>query len=333
MLSEHKYNQSQIIPSKIKGRSIALLLTTSIILTVACVSAISIFIGYMEATKKARAELERSLERNITAIVEILQVPLWNYDQETIENTGNLYIGNEDIVSLVIIDSLGQEMYRAEKNERGRPVVNTQEAKFEGHVAGTVTMGLSSRKYEEAIRQLLWSGIFTTVINLSVLILITGFLLRMFLKNPLNILSSIVNSYASGNYENTGVQLPYIEFQPVVDVIRSMGRKILFQIEELREAEQKYRSIFENAVEGIFQISREGKFLNANPSMAKTLGYESPDDLIRNVKRVSDQCFAFIDDFKRVNNELKKNGVISRCDIQGLKKMEIFYGFQSALVQ
>jgi PAS domain-containing protein len=35
----------------------------------------------------------------------------------------------------------------------------------------------------------------------------------------------------------------------------------------LREAEQKYRGIFENAIAGIFQSKPEGRFLSANPAM------------------------------------------------------------------
>ncbi|HJU50563.1 MAG TPA: EAL domain-containing protein [Pseudogulbenkiania sp.] len=52
--------------------------------------------------------------------------------------------------------------------------------------------------------------------------------------------------------------------------------------EELRLAEAKYRDIFDNATEGIFRSSGDGQLLMANPSMAKILGYDSPDDLIRN---------------------------------------------------
>ena len=36
----------------------------------------------------------------------------------------------------------------------------------------------------------------------------------------------------------------------------------------LRQAEHKYRDIFENAVEGIFQTTPDGRYLNANPALA-----------------------------------------------------------------
>jgi PAS domain S-box-containing protein len=48
----------------------------------------------------------------------------------------------------------------------------------------------------------------------------------------------------------------------------------------LQNAEQKYRSIFENAVEGIFQTTPDGGFTAANPAMARILGFSSPEELI-----------------------------------------------------
>jgi len=48
----------------------------------------------------------------------------------------------------------------------------------------------------------------------------------------------------------------------------------------LRRAEAKFRGIFENAVEGIFQFSPEGRYLSANPAMAGIFGYDSPEELV-----------------------------------------------------
>jgi len=47
----------------------------------------------------------------------------------------------------------------------------------------------------------------------------------------------------------------------------------------LEESEKKYRSLYENAFEGIYQITPEGHLISANLSSAKLLGYESPDDI------------------------------------------------------
>ncbi len=60
---------------------------------------------------------------------------------------------------------------------------------------------------------------------------------------------------------------------------------------ERRRAEEKYRSIFENAVEGIFQSTVDGQFVTANPAMARMLGYESPEELLGAISDIRDQLY------------------------------------------
>lgn len=50
----------------------------------------------------------------------------------------------------------------------------------------------------------------------------------------------------------------------------------------LKEAELQYHSIFDNALEGIFQASASGQLLTVNPAMATILGYRSTEALLRN---------------------------------------------------
>ena len=51
-------------------------------------------------------------------------------------------------------------------------------------------------------------------------------------------------------------------------------------LEETRRAEEKYRGIFENAAEGIYQSASDGKLLAANPALAHMLGYDNPEQLL-----------------------------------------------------
>ncbi len=59
----------------------------------------------------------------------------------------------------------------------------------------------------------------------------------------------------------------------------------------LRQAEEKYRDIFNNAVEGIFQTTQGGRFLSANPALARMCGYASPEEMISNVTDIAHQIY------------------------------------------
>ena len=59
----------------------------------------------------------------------------------------------------------------------------------------------------------------------------------------------------------------------------------------LRRVEHKYQSIFEHALEGIFQTSREGKYIAANPALVEMYGYESFEELANNINNIATQLY------------------------------------------
>ncbi len=63
------------------------------------------------------------------------------------------------------------------------------------------------------------------------------------------------------------------------------------------ETEEQYRSIFENAVEGIYQTTVDGRYLRVNPALADIYGYASPEDLIANLTDIA--CQLYVDPGKR----------------------------------
>jgi PAS domain S-box-containing protein/putative nucleotidyltransferase with HDIG domain len=48
----------------------------------------------------------------------------------------------------------------------------------------------------------------------------------------------------------------------------------------VHESEERYRSIFENALEGIFRITPSEGFVDANPALVQMLGYSSPEEVL-----------------------------------------------------
>src|ERR671910_279122 len=89
---------------------------------------------------------------------------------------------------------------------------------------------------------------------------------------------------------------------------------------ERRQAEEKYRSIFENAVEGIFQTSVDGRFLTANPAMARMLGYESPEELLGSISNIRDQLYAEPGRREEFYQIALRDGVVSGFEIQMFRK-------------
>ncbi len=85
------------------------------------------------------------------------------------------------------------------------------------------------------------------------------------------------------------------ELQHSQTVLQSETQEIEEQTEQsiadLQMTAAKYRSIYENAAEGLFQVSFDGHFLSANAALAKLYGYNSPEDLIQSITNIDRQLY------------------------------------------
>jgi PAS domain S-box-containing protein len=96
--------------------------------------------------------------------------------------------------------------------------------------------------------------------------------------------------------------------------------KLKNEIADRQAAEEKYRSIFEQSSEGIFQNTPEGGFLSVNPALARMLGFDSPEELISGREDIKRQGYvdpALRDKFKET---LEKNGFIIGFEYEVYRK-------------
>ncbi len=157
-------------------------------------------------------------------------------------------------------------------------------------------------------------AIFATL--LGTILILMAFILNISLSRliiqPVTILRKAMGMVEEGHLGQT-VHIP------TRDEIGEMGRAFNAMSSNLykgqqatNKAERKYRAIFENAIEGIFQCSGgvEGRFVTVNPSMARLLGYESPEDLLQSISSVAGQLFVDGESAEQLDSVLRKQGYV-----------------------
>lgn len=92
------------------------------------------------------------------------------------------------------------------------------------------------------------------------------------------------------------------------------------EIVERKRAEEKYRSIFNNAVEGIFQTTMDGRVLEMNPAMATILGYASSEDAKKNISNLAQQIYVSADRRDRFLNKLERRGHVSGFELEFFRR-------------
>lgn len=112
--------------------------------------------------------------------------------------------------------------------------------------------------------------------------------------------------------------LPALENQYIAVVRNVTNRK---QAEaSLRESEKKYRSIFENAVEGIFQTTTDGTYISINPSLARMCGYDTPEDLLKNITNIGKYQYVAPEDRLRYMEIIERDGLVRGFETQLFRK-------------
>ncbi len=119
--------------------------------------------------------------------------------------------------------------------------------------------------------------------------------------------------------EGYGSRTTHLRKPAIIGTLLDISRR-KYAEDNLRQAEQKYRNIFQNALEGIFQTTPDGRLIAANPALARMFGYDSPEDLLTLVTNVRHQLY--IDPAKRVEFEqiLEENDSVLSFECQFYKK-------------
>ncbi len=112
----------------------------------------------------------------------------------------------------------------------------------------------------------------------------------------------------------------YDSFNNMLDQIAVKNSRIRGLNESLRNSEKKYRSIFENATEGVFQSTAEGKFLTVNPAFAGILGYDSPEDFLKYVTDLKIQFYVDPAKRKEFLKTINETGGIKEFEYKVFKK-------------
>ena len=105
----------------------------------------------------------------------------------------------------------------------------------------------------------------------------------------------------------------------IVMNVRDVTEQRLAQ-DALKKSETKYRNIFENAMEGIYQVTPDGKFITANATLARMAGYNSPEDLIESIQDIKSDLYVHPEDRDRFLKIIETEGFVETFEVQFYRK-------------
>ena len=94
-------------------------------------------------------------------------------------------------------------------------------------------------------------------------------------------------------------------------------------VKTLKESEEKFRRIHEDAFVGLYRTSPEGRYISVNPALTRIFGYSSPEEMIRAITDVGKQQYVYQEERRRFINILEQDGRVDNYPIQVFRKDKI----------
>lgn len=109
------------------------------------------------------------------------------------------------------------------------------------------------------------------------------------------------------------------QIQAIKGIIQNISNRKSIE-QALHDAESHYRSIFENAIEGIFQTSPAGQYLMVNPALARMYGYDSPEELMGTFSNIREQLYVDVNRRQEFIQTIKKHQSLQNFESLAYKK-------------
>jgi len=102
-------------------------------------------------------------------------------------------------------------------------------------------------------------------------------------------------------------------------VVRDITERKLAQ-ERLRQSEEKYRNMFDNAIEGMYQSTPDGHILNVNRAQASIFGYASPREMIEDIKNLDRDIYVRPEDRGKYKEILERQGFVEGFEVENFTR-------------
>ncbi|PYS24865.1 MAG: hybrid sensor histidine kinase/response regulator [Acidobacteria bacterium] len=264
------------------------------------------------AMNTRRLRLENLQLRETVAIYELCQTIAFTLDQQTIISKladAALQQTRADEVSILLPTSSGEELYVAAVRGESRQRLLGERIPLEESISGWVArqrepLILSGEVSDDRFRPL-WPHPE----------------IRSSISVPMQVANKLVGTI---NINALDRRRPFTLGQmKALTILSSTAAAALESASlyaQVLKAEEKYRSIFDNAVEGIFQSTPEGRFITVNPAMARILAYDLPEELIQTVTDVSRQLYVNPEDRLKSQEIEVCNGVLQDFVFEARRK-------------
>lgn len=254
--------------------------------------------------------------------------PIWNLDHVAIENLLDAVMADPEVhaIELKGLGLRGGSARRSQSQSAGGllrrefPITYQPAADAPGTQVASATLMLKRDLVDEQIRRMRLFVVELLAVVVVGIVAASLLLVHWLVRRPVARLGALAQRVARGEL---GAQEPVVRADEIGELtmrfnamslkLRSAADQVQLSSQDLRASEARYRSLFENATEGIFQADAHGRVLSMNRALTQMLGLGSQSPVGRRLREV-----VGIDrqEMLRVARVLTQQGKIQQAQLQ-----------------
>ena len=271
------------------------------------------------------AGLQAQANRMADLLSKTVAEPLWNLDTQAITTQIEAVMADPQVFAVEIYAEESHQVVSSKKRDREQvvdPVRGEAIILFASDDAapatrlGTVRVVYTQKALYDTLGHL-GAVIAAVILFLLVsLFIATLLLLRHTVQRPIAHLVAMARRIADGDLGARISLSSRDEIGLLASSFNTMAEKLTVSMAGLKRSEQDYRGIFEHALEGVYQVTIEGRMLKANPAFSRMLGYDSPQDMTAAMTDVAQHLYHQSGDRADVIAEIEARDFVTGREVQ-----------------
>ncbi|THB80894.1 MAG: PAS domain S-box protein, partial [Desulfobacteraceae bacterium] len=250
-----------------------LILIIGLAVTLILVSSLLIHLLLIARTNSQ--QFEHKKKELISNLTETLELPLWNYDTQSVQRLGQIMMTTDIVALLIIKDTKDRVLFSG----RDAAPFNDRSVSFDifyrdVHV-GSFDIGLTDKTYRSAKQRLIMISLSTLGALILCIFMVVVVSVRWFMKRPLMDFSQSIDSLANGEYRTDLKAEQYAELEELTQHFNRMSSKIQSREKDLI----RFATIIEQADEEVIITDPDGRIQYVNPSFEQNTGFGSEEVL------------------------------------------------------
>ncbi|MDN3918757.1 ATP-binding protein [Roseateles violae] len=234
--------------------------------------------------------------------------PIWNLDSAAIDNLLDAVMADPEIHSIELqTQGLAAGPLR---RQRAKPPVQPLRREFDilhqeveqapVQAIGRATLVFSREQVLDKVAQTrrFVMGLLAAV--LAAIVITSYLMVDLLVRRPVARLGALARRVASGELGTRMEVERNDELGALTQQFNAMSEQLKASSEGLRRSEERYRSLFENATEGIFQTDARGRLLGLNSALAHLLGFADPARALAESRRLRGLAHIGAADYGRI---------------------------------